>query len=251
MSSIQRAATAPRSRERREPRRRSGASRGLVVYERKRGWAALDLRELWAYRELLFFLTWRDILVRYKQAVLGVAWAILQPFLHHDRLHAWCSTGSWASQSPDPGHPLCGLQLHRASALAVLRRSALALRREPGRQRQPAHQGLLPAAGDPHLGRAGRAGRLRHLVRDPARADGRLRHRARPGTSSSCRSSSCWLRHGPRREPLAERPQRALPRRAVHHPLPGAAVDVREPGDLPHRADPRRVRCASSSPSTP
>jgi lipopolysaccharide transport system permease protein len=55
--------------------------RQFVVYERKSGWAALDLRELWAYRELLFFLTWRDVLVRYKQAVLGVAWAVLQPFL--------------------------------------------------------------------------------------------------------------------------------------------------------------------------
>jgi lipopolysaccharide transport system permease protein len=53
----------------------------FTVYERKRGWAALDLRELWAYRELLYFLTWRDVLVRYKQAVLGIAWAILQPFL--------------------------------------------------------------------------------------------------------------------------------------------------------------------------
>jgi lipopolysaccharide transport system permease protein len=60
-----------------------GATAGekFVVYERKRGWAALDLRELWAYRELLYFLTWRDVLVRYKQAVLGVAWAVLQPFL--------------------------------------------------------------------------------------------------------------------------------------------------------------------------
>jgi lipopolysaccharide transport system permease protein len=53
----------------------------FVVYERKRGWAALNLRELWTYHELLYFLTWRDVLVRYKQAVLGVAWAILQPFL--------------------------------------------------------------------------------------------------------------------------------------------------------------------------
>jgi len=51
------------------------------VYERKRGWSALDLHGLWAYRGLLYFLTWRDILVRYKQAVLGVAWAILQPLL--------------------------------------------------------------------------------------------------------------------------------------------------------------------------
>ena len=59
----------------------SPTDEGFAVYERKRGWAALDLRELWQYRELLFFLTWRDILVRYKQAVLGVAWAILQPLL--------------------------------------------------------------------------------------------------------------------------------------------------------------------------
>ncbi len=53
----------------------------FAVYERKRGWAALDLREIWEYRELLYFLTWRDVLVRYKQAILGVAWAILQPLL--------------------------------------------------------------------------------------------------------------------------------------------------------------------------
>ncbi|MCP3958361.1 MAG: ABC transporter permease [bacterium] len=45
-----------------------------------RGWVALDLRELWEYRELLYFLTWRDIKVRYKQTVLGAAWAIIQPF---------------------------------------------------------------------------------------------------------------------------------------------------------------------------
>lgn len=40
-----------------------------------------DLRELWAYRELLFFLTWRDVRVRYKQAVLGMGWVVLQPLL--------------------------------------------------------------------------------------------------------------------------------------------------------------------------
>ena len=45
----------------------------------QRGWVDLNLRELWAYRELLYFLTWRDIKVRYKQTVLGVAWAVLQP----------------------------------------------------------------------------------------------------------------------------------------------------------------------------
>jgi lipopolysaccharide transport system permease protein len=45
------------------------------------GWVSLNLGEVWAYRELLFFLTWRDIKVRYKQTVLGAAWAIIQPFL--------------------------------------------------------------------------------------------------------------------------------------------------------------------------
>ena len=50
--------------------------------EASRGWVTLNLRELWEYRELLYFLTWRDIKVRYKQTVLGAAWAILQPFLN-------------------------------------------------------------------------------------------------------------------------------------------------------------------------
>jgi lipopolysaccharide transport system permease protein len=45
------------------------------------GWVALNLADLWEYRELLYFLTWRDIKVRYKQTLLGAAWAILQPFL--------------------------------------------------------------------------------------------------------------------------------------------------------------------------
>jgi lipopolysaccharide transport system permease protein len=45
-----------------------------------KGWAALDLPELWDYRELLYFLTWRDVKVRYKQTLLGAAWAVLQPF---------------------------------------------------------------------------------------------------------------------------------------------------------------------------
>ena len=45
------------------------------------GWAALNLRDLLLYRELIFFMTWRDLKVRYKQTLLGASWAILQPFL--------------------------------------------------------------------------------------------------------------------------------------------------------------------------
>ncbi|MBI3090860.1 MAG: ABC transporter permease [Candidatus Tectomicrobia bacterium] len=49
------------------------------VIQPTRGWRFLDLREIWAYRELVYFLTWRDIKVRYKQTAIGVAWAVIQP----------------------------------------------------------------------------------------------------------------------------------------------------------------------------
>jgi lipopolysaccharide transport system permease protein len=52
-----------------------------VTYIRpSRGWVSVNLREIWQYRELLYFLVWRDIKVRYKQTALGAAWAIIQPF---------------------------------------------------------------------------------------------------------------------------------------------------------------------------
>ncbi len=50
-----------------------------IVIRPNSGWMPLDLHQLWEYRELLYFLTWRDVKVRYKQTVLGVAWAVIQP----------------------------------------------------------------------------------------------------------------------------------------------------------------------------
>jgi lipopolysaccharide transport system permease protein len=51
----------------------------VIRIEPTHGWVSLELRELWEYRELFYFLIWRDIKVRYKQTVLGAAWAIIQP----------------------------------------------------------------------------------------------------------------------------------------------------------------------------
>jgi lipopolysaccharide transport system permease protein len=51
----------------------------LVVIQPSGKWNLINLKDIWAYRELLFFLTWRDVKVRYKQTLLGAAWAILQP----------------------------------------------------------------------------------------------------------------------------------------------------------------------------
>ena len=52
----------------------------VIRIEPTSGWISLKLKEVWNYRELMYFLIWRDIKVRYKQTVLGAAWAIIQPF---------------------------------------------------------------------------------------------------------------------------------------------------------------------------
>ena len=57
----------------------SGSDLPVIVIQPRRGWQFVDLAELWRFRELLVMLTWRDIKVRYKQTVLGVAWAVIQP----------------------------------------------------------------------------------------------------------------------------------------------------------------------------
>src|SRR6478672_8567949 len=82
-----------------------------LVIRPKSAWGLLDLRELWRYRELLFFLAWRDVKIRYKQTVLGLGWAVLQPvllmlaFVGFLSRHANLSSGD----IPYPLFVLCGL----------------------------------------------------------------------------------------------------------------------------------------------
>ena len=52
-----------------------------IIIKPTRGWISLKLKDIWRYRELLYFLTWRDVKIRYKQTVIGFLWAIIQPFL--------------------------------------------------------------------------------------------------------------------------------------------------------------------------
>ena len=52
-----------------------------MVIQATHGWASLRLGDLWEYRELLYFMVWRDVKVRYKQTALGIAWIVLQPVL--------------------------------------------------------------------------------------------------------------------------------------------------------------------------
>lgn len=54
----------------------------VIILRPSRGWIPLNLRDIWRYRELVYFLTWRDVIVRYKQTILGAGWAIIQPLLN-------------------------------------------------------------------------------------------------------------------------------------------------------------------------
>jgi len=59
----------------------SDAAHTELIIKPRRGWIPVDWKELWTHRELLYFLAWRDVKVRYKQAILGIAWAVLAPVL--------------------------------------------------------------------------------------------------------------------------------------------------------------------------
>src|SRR5215468_189625 len=59
----------------------STTTQSTIIIEPKKGLFQLDLKGIWQYRELLYFLVWRDLKVRYKQTVIGIGWAVLQPFV--------------------------------------------------------------------------------------------------------------------------------------------------------------------------
>lgn len=77
------------------------------IIQPRHGWLGVDVAELWRYRELFLFLTWRDILIRYKQAYIGVAWAVLQPLL---MMVIFTAVGNLA-KVPSAGHPSAVLYL--------------------------------------------------------------------------------------------------------------------------------------------
>jgi lipopolysaccharide transport system permease protein len=92
-----------------------------IIVRPSHGWSPLRLRLLWDYRDLLFFLFWRDVKVRYKQTVLGILWAVLQPglmsvvfFLFFGRLAGIPSDGL-----PYPLFVLCGLLPWQLFAFAL------------------------------------------------------------------------------------------------------------------------------------
>jgi lipopolysaccharide transport system permease protein len=74
-----------------------------------RGWQAINVRELWQFRELIYFFVWRDVKVRYKQTLLGVAWAVLQPAMMMLVFTLFFSRAAGLNDDHYPVFVLCGL----------------------------------------------------------------------------------------------------------------------------------------------
>ena len=123
-------------------------SEEVLILRPSRGWAALNLGDLWRYRELIYFLIWRDVKVRYKQTVLGAAWAILQPFI---TMVVFTMLFGRLAKMPSDGIPYPIFCLHRPAALGLVHQGARGRRALAGRQPQHDHQGLFPAPGHPDL----------------------------------------------------------------------------------------------------
>ena len=120
----------------------------VTIIEPQKGWRLLDWRELWAYRELLFVLTMRDIKVRYKQTVLGFAWAIIQPVM---MMVVFSIFFGGLAQNAVRWLSLSNLRLRSPAAMDVFCQCHHQFRKFACRIGQPREQGLFPAAHHPAL----------------------------------------------------------------------------------------------------
>ena len=81
-----------------------------ILIRPSQGWVPLNLNDLWRYRELTYFLTWRDLKVRYRQTLIGATWGLLQPFLmmvvfSASSLRAWRAYPRTAYRTPSSCTP--------------------------------------------------------------------------------------------------------------------------------------------------
>ena len=191
-----------------------------LIIRPSRGWVAINFGELWAYRELLFFLTWRDIKVRYKQTALGALWAVLQPVLtmvvfsvFFGRLAKMPSDGV-----PYPLFALSGLLPWQLFAYALTQSSNSLV----------ANKNLITKVYFPRL-IVPLASVLGGLVDFAIAfavllgADALLRHRPGPRARRAPVRGAARRRHGAGGRTLAVGAERPVPRRAVHDPVPDAS----------------------------
>ncbi len=125
---------------------KQSAGNSTIRIEPTRGWFNVRLREVWEYRELLYFFVWRDVKVRYKQTVIGVALGRYSTAYDHGRLHSFLRP---ARQAPLRWPPLSRFLFRRACPLDLFLQRAAELHQCRREQSARHHQSLFPAARPP------------------------------------------------------------------------------------------------------
>ena len=114
----------------------------VTVIEPSRGWVPIRLGELWEYREVLYYLVWRDIKVRYRQTIIGAAWAIIQPLMTMVVFSVFLGK---LAKVPSDGVPYPVFAFAALVPWAFFANGLTQSAEQPGRERPPDHEGLLSA----------------------------------------------------------------------------------------------------------
>ena len=195
-----------------------------ILFEPARGWAALRLRDLWQFRDLLVILMMRDVKLRYKQTALGVVWVILQPLIASLIFAVIFGRIRRASVQR---RAVSAVRIRGDASLESFRRSAAARGEQPGWRLAADFKSLFPAHGDSGGEFGCRPGRFRRRAGgdDGAAADRAVATDAeypRPALPGRAAAGDLdW------RESVCFRAQRLLPRLHVRAALRHPGMDVR------------------------
>ena len=202
-------------------------------------WWVLPLAELWEYRELLYFYVWRELKVRYKQTVVGAAWAVIQPLM---TMLVFSLFFGKLAHIPSGGLPY---PVFYYSALLPWMYFAGALQERDEQSRRKSvrdHESLFPALDTAFFCGALGTGGFWRFVFDVCRHHDLLQNARNCSNAVAATVFAAGSADGPGRGPVALGAQRDLPRRALRGPVFGAVLDVRLACGLSQLARPAKWR---------
>ena len=179
-----------------------------ILIRPSRGWIALKLGDIWEYRELLYFLVWRDIKVRYKQTALGATWAVIQPFFS---MIVFSLFFGKLAKMPSDGIPY---PIFSYAALVPWTYFAGALSQSANSLVDSANlirKVYFPRLTIPIANSSGGAGRFRHRICRPAGTDVLVRHHADVANHLAPGLPAAGPRHRPGGRALALGAERRIP----------------------------------------
>ena len=197
-----------------------------TVIEPQRGWIALDIAELWRYRDLFTLLIWRDVAARYRQSVVGIGWAVIKPGDINGHFHIHILT---CGRDSVRRFSLSIVYVRRLDAMDVFLLSTLLCNGKCCQQRIIAQEGLLSPIDFTTCWCCHRVGRVADSVRCPVAPDGLVSIRTR--VADRCLAAVCahCCCHGAGGRVVVNGTQRQVSGHRASHSLFHSGLDVAEP----------------------